>query len=298
LVSKIVSILDRVMGEEIEFETSAPPDIWDCHVDQGLLENALLNLMINARDAIQISDNRPGKVQLALSNATVDRTMTEVHDDVTEGEYVVVSVEDNGIGMPKEIQEKIFEPFFTTKPVGEGTGLGLSMIYGFVKQSGGFVVVFSKENYGTNVKLYLPRYSGSEVGKENSMVDQKLKTGHETILVLEDDPDVRELTVLQLKSLGYTVLQAHDGKSALEVLGQEGKIDLLLSDVVLPGGMRGPEVAIKAKEDQPALKVLFMSGYTQNALESHSELGETAMLLNKPFRKKDLSEKIREAIEA
>ena len=298
LVGKIVSMLDRVMGEEIEFETSAQPGIWDCHVDQGLLENALLNLMINARDAIQISDNRPGKVQLALSNATVDRTMTEVHDDVTEGEYVVVSVEDNGIGMPKEIQEKIFEPFFTTKPVGEGTGLGLSMIYGFVKQSGGFVVVFSKENYGTNVKLYLPRYSGSEVGKENSMVDQKLKTGHETILVLEDDPDVRELTVLQLKSLGYTVLQAHDGKSALEVLGQEGKIDLLLSDVVLPGGMRGPEVAIKAKEDQPDLKVLFMSGYTQNALESHSELGETAMLLNKPFRKKDLSEKIREAIEA
>ena len=120
------------------------------------------------------------------------------------------------------------------------------------------------------LKLYLPRYSGSEVGKENSMVDQKLKTGHETILVLEDDPDVRELTVLQLKSLGYTVLQAHDGNSALEVLGQEGKIDLLLSDVVLPGGMRGPEVAIKAKEDQPDLKVLFMSGYTQNALESHS----------------------------
>ena len=135
LVGKIVSMLDRVMGEEIEFETSAQPDIWDCHVDQGLLENALLNLMINARDAIQISDNRPGKVQLALSNATVDRTMTEVHDDVSEGEYVVVSVEDNGIGMPKEIQEKIFEPFFTTKPVGEGTGLGLSMIYGFVKQS-------------------------------------------------------------------------------------------------------------------------------------------------------------------
>ncbi len=297
LVAKTVSMMTRVIGEEIEFQSVVAEDIWNCHVDQSLFENALLNLIINARDAILSSSNRPGKITLDVSNSTVDRSMAELPSDAIEGDYIVISIQDNGTGMPKEIQDKIFEPFFTTKPVGEGTGLGLSMAYGFVKQSGGFVVVFSKENYGTNVKLYIPRHSGSEVGKEDNMVDQKLKTGNEKILVLEDDPDVRELTVLQLKSLGYTVLQAHDGSSALDVLDKEGPVDLLLSDVVLPGGMRGPEVALKAKEDQPNLKVLFMSGYTQNALETHSELGETAMLLNKPFRKKDLSEKIREAIE-
>ncbi|WP_025899571.1 response regulator [Sneathiella glossodoripedis] len=172
------------------------------------------------------------------------------------------------------------------------------MIYGFVKQSGGHVLVYSELDIGTTVKLFLPRVQGDRAGREEVMTtDQQFKTGTETILVLEDDPDVRELTVLQLKSLGYRVLQAHDGSSALDVISKEDNIDLLLSDVVLPGGLRGPEVAIKARESKPNLNVLFMSGYTQNALESHTELGDSALLLNKPFRKKDLAEKIREAIE-
>jgi PAS domain S-box-containing protein len=298
LMDKMVGMLVRILGEDIGIHKQFKEHLWECKIDQGLLENAVLNLAINARDAINASSNIPGQLTLMTENVVVDDDMASQHTDVEAGEYVIVSVEDNGTGIPKDIQKKIFEPFFTTKPVGQGTGLGLSMIYGFIKQSGGFVVVFSKENYGTNVKLYLPRSSGETARKAINMENPKLRTGCETILVLEDDPDVRELTVLQLKSLGYNVLQAHDGRSALEVLHEEKDIDLLLSDVVLPGGMRGPEVAVKAREDMPELKVLFMSGYTQNALESHSELGETALLLNKPFRKKDLSEKIREAIES
>ncbi len=297
LVDRMAGMLTRVLGESIEVSTHCKHEIWNCIVDQGQMENAILNLAINARDAINQAPSRAGKLTIEMDNAVVDETMAKDQEDVTAGEFVTLSLSDNGSGMSREILERIFEPFFTTKQVGEGTGLGLSMIYGFVKQSGGHVVVYSEENVGTNVKLYLPRAHGSHSRKEDDMHDQQLKTGNETILVLEDDPDVRELTVLQLKSLGYKVLEAHDGNSALEVLDQENGIDLLLSDVVLPGGLRGPEVAVKARETKPNLNVLFMSGYTQNALESHSELGEAALLLNKPFRKKDLAEKIREAID-
>ncbi|MEH6494364.1 MAG: ATP-binding protein [Pseudomonas marincola] len=297
LVDRMAGMLTRVLGESIEVKTFGESDLWNCNVDQGQLENAIINLAINARDAINQIPNRSGILTIEIANAFVDEDMAEGHDEVVPGEYVMLCIADNGSGMPREILERIFEPFFTTKQVGEGTGLGLSMIYGFVRQSGGHVIVYSEENVGTNVKLYLPRAHGSHTRKEEDMTDQQLKTGSETILVLEDDPDVRELTVLQLKSLGYQVLQAHDGNSALAVLDQETGIDLLLSDVVLPGGLRGPEVAIKARETKPHLNVLFMSGYTQNALESHSELGDAALLLNKPFRKKDLAEKIREAID-
>lgn len=298
LVDKMAGMLTRVLGESIEVATHYENDIWRCNVDQGQLENAILNLAINARDAINAAGGREGKLIIEIENKKVDKEMSAEHEDIVPGDYIMLSLADNGTGMPSEILDRIFEPFFTTKQVGEGTGLGLSMIYGFVKQSGGHVVVYSEENVGTNVKIFLPRAVGDSSGKEEDMTDQQLKTGNETILVLEDDPDVRELTVLQLRSLGYNVLQAHDGNSALEVLDKEDGIDLLLSDVVLPGGLRGPEVAVKARENKPDLNVLFMSGYTQNALESHSELGESALLLNKPFRKKDLAEKIREAIES
>ncbi len=297
LVDKMAGMLTRVLGESIEINTQAAEDVWNCNIDQGQLENAILNLAINARDAINSAGGRSGKLNIEISNCVVDEDMARENDEITPGEYVMLSIADNGSGIPEEILDRIFEPFFTTKQVGEGTGLGLSMIYGFVKQSGGHVLVYSELDIGTTVKLFLPRVQGDRVGKDDVMTDQQFKTGSETILVLEDDPDVRELTVLQLKSLGYSVLQAHDGNSALEVIANEENIDLLLSDVVLPGGLRGPEVAIKARETKPNLNVLFMSGYTQNALESHTELGDSALLLNKPFRKKDLAEKIREAIE-
>jgi len=297
LVDKMAGMLTRMLGESISVTTYYEKNIWNCIVDRGQLENAILNLAINARDAINLAGTRDGKLTIEIANAVVDGEMIKDHAEVTPGDYVMLSLADNGIGIPSEILDRIFEPFFTTKQVGEGTGLGLSMIYGFVKQSGGHIVVYSEENVGTNVKLFLPRARGSHSEKEENMNDQQLKTGSETILVLEDDPDVRELTVLQLKSLGYSVMQAHDGNSALEILDKEAGIDLLLSDVVLPGGLRGPEVAVMARVSKPELKVLFMSGYTQNALESHSELGDAALLLNKPFRKKDLAEKVREAID-
>ncbi|MCG8493423.1 MAG: ATP-binding protein, partial [Sneathiellales bacterium] len=297
LVENMAGMLKRVLGESIDISTHFDEDIWPCEIDQGQLENAVLNLAINARDALLASERASGKLLIEISNTTIDDDAIGQENDIVPGAYIILSVSDNGRGMSRDVLDRVFEPFFTTKPVGEGTGLGLSMIYGFVKQSGGHVTIYSEEGVGTSVKLFLPRAQSTVPEKVTEMDDQQPQTGNETILVLEDDPDVRELTVLQLKSLGYNVVQAHDGQSALEVIQAEKNIDLLLSDVVLPGGLRGPEVAQKARENKPDLSVLFMSGYTQNALDSHPELGETALLLNKPFRKKELAEKIREAID-
>ncbi len=297
LVDNMADMLKRVLGETIEVKTHYENNLWPCRIDQGQLENAILNLAINSRDSLQISKSISGKLLIEISNVIVDDDALERQSEVAPGKYVMLAVSDNGQGMSPEILDRVFEPFFTTKPVGEGTGLGLSMIYGFVKQSGGHVTIYSEEGVGTSVKLFLPKATDTDPEKVIEMDEQQAKTGNETILVLEDDPDVRELTVLQLKSLGYNVVQAHDGQSALDVINEEEKIDLLLSDVVLPGGLRGPEVAKKARETKPELSVLFMSGYTQNALDSHPELGEASLLLNKPFRKKELAEKIREAID-
>ncbi|GLQ06728.1 PAS domain S-box protein [Sneathiella chinensis] len=296
LVDNMADMLKRVLGENISIKTTYGPDLWSCEVDQGQLENVILNLAINSRDAITATNKGAGVLSIEISNVVIDGEENQFQEEIVPGEYVTISVSDDGIGMTRDILDRVFEPFFTTKPVGEGTGLGLSMIYGFVKQSGGHVTIYSEQGMGTTVKLYLPRTKEEKKEQVAEMEAQSPKTGNETILVLEDDPDVRELTVLQLKSLGYNVVQAHDGQSALEVIETVQQIDLLLSDVVLPGGMRGPEVARKARESKPNLSVLFMSGYTQNALDSHSDLGESSMLLNKPFRKKELAEKIREAI--
>ncbi|MEP3246668.1 MAG: PAS domain S-box protein [Sneathiella sp.] len=296
LVDNMADMLTRVIGESIEIKTHYEANLWRCKIDQGQLENSILNLAINSRDSIKTKSSVSGTLLIEISNVTIDEDVFERQNDVTPGNYVMLSISDNGQGMSREILDRVFEPFFTTKPVGEGTGLGLSMIYGFVKQSGGHVTIYSEEGVGTSVKLFLPQATDTDPKKVTEMDDQQPQTGNETILVLEDDPDVRELTVLQLKSLGYNVVQAHDGQSALEVIGKEDSIDLLLSDVVLPGGLRGPEVAQKARESKPNLSVLFMSGYTQNAMDSHPELGEASLLLNKPFRKKELAEKIREAI--
>ncbi|MBL4739891.1 MAG: PAS domain S-box protein [Sneathiella sp.] len=297
LVDNMADMLKRVLGEDIEVTTEYEEHLWKCEIDQGQLENAILNLAINSRDALLTTNDRSSRIVVEISNAVVDEDDPSNQDDAVPGNYVMLSVSDNGCGMSREILDRVFEPFFTTKPIGEGTGLGLSMIYGFVKQSGGHISLYSEEGIGTSVKMFLPRAINEEKVKVIEMDEQKPATGNETILVLEDDPDVRELTVLQLKSLGYNVVQAHDGKSALEVIRNVEKIDLLLSDVVLPGGLRGPEVAKKARDEKPNLSVLFMSGYTQNALDSHPEIGETSLLLNKPFRKKELAAKIREAID-
>ncbi|MEH6402620.1 MAG: PAS domain S-box protein [Sneathiella sp.] len=297
LVDNMADMLKRVLGEAIEVITDYEENLWMCEIDQGQLENAILNLAINSRDALLASNARSSRLIVEISNAIVEEGDTSNQDDAVPGNYVMLSVSDNGCGMSREILDRVFEPFFTTKPIGEGTGLGLSMIYGFVKQSGGHISLYSEEGVGTSVKMFLPRALNEEKEKVIEMDEQKPVTGTETILVLEDDPDVRELTVLQLKSLGYNVVQAHDGQSALEVIRTVENIDLLLSDVVLPGGLRGPEVAQKARQEKPNLSVLFMSGYTQNALDSHPEIGETALLLNKPFRKKELAAKIREAID-
>jgi CheY-like chemotaxis protein len=293
LVDGMADMLRRTLGETVTVKTFYKDSLWPCIVDPGQLENAILNLAINSRDAMQAD----GTLTIETDNTVIDESISLGGDTIEPGQYVTVTISDTGSGMSGEILERVFEPFFTTKPVGEGTGLGLSMIYGFVQQSGGHVSIYSEESVGTTVTIYLPRSKKASNKKDEKMETQKAKTGQERILVLEDDPDVRELTILQLSSLGYEVLEAHDGNSALAVLREQDDIDLMLSDVVLPGGLRGPEVAEKALEFNPDLKVLFMSGYTQNALDSHPELGESSLLLNKPFRKKDLADKIRQAID-
>lgn len=293
LIDGMTDMLSRTLGETIEVKTVHAPDLWPCIIDPGQLENAILNLAINSRDAMPDG----GVLTIETANTAFDNPLSAGNDEIESGDYVAITVSDTGLGMAQKIVDRAFEPFFTTKAVGAGTGLGLSMIYGFIQQSGGRVSIYSEENVGTSVTMCLPRSDEATSRKGASMGTLNQKTGQEKILILEDDPDVRELTILQLSSLGYEVLEAEDGNTALSILKADDSIDLLLSDVVLPGGLRGPEVAQKAREFSPDLKVLFMSGYTQNALDSHSALAEAAQLLNKPFRKKDLGDRIREILE-
>ena len=209
----------------------------------------------------------------------------------------MLAVSDNGMGMTAEVQEQVFEPFFTTKEVGSGSGLGLSMVYGFAKQTGGHATVYSEEGQGTTVKVYLPRAEPALQPSEAAAKGEIPRARGEKVLVLEDDPSVRELAVTMLKGLGYDVLEAGTGQAALEVLQVNQDIHILLSDVVLPGGMSGPALAEQAKDLHPDLKVLFMSGYAEKAIYHNQSLANGADLLNKPFRKRELALRVREVLD-
>jgi PAS domain S-box-containing protein len=258
LIASITKLLQRTLGETIEIKTNIPPSLWAVQVDPNQLENALLNLAVNARDAMPDG----GKLTLEASNKILDRNDAERNAEVSPGCYVQLAVTDTGIGMPKEMVEKAIEPFFTTKPMGKGTGLGLSMVYGFLKQSGGHLNIYSELGRGTTVRLYLPRANqGSvDVGAANHVSEVPRCIDGEVILILEDDEGVRKFAVRALTGLGYRIFQAGDGPDALRVLSETGRIDMLLSDVTLPNGMSGPAVVREAKILRPGLKVLFMSG--------------------------------------
>jgi PAS domain S-box-containing protein len=296
LIAGMSELLHRSLGETIEVETVASPSLWRVEADPNALENAILNLALNARDAMPSG----GRLTIETANTHLDRDYVAQQMELTPGQYVAISVSDTGQGMPPEVIDRVFEPFFTTKEVGKGTGLGLSMVYGFVKQSGGHVRIYSEVDHGTTIRLYLPRFVGAEVEDEEESVTLPAEAAHaETILVCEDDADVRAYSVDVLQELGYRVLEATDGPSALRALQRGGeRVDLLFTDVVLPGGMTGAVLAEKAREARPGLKVLFTTGYARNAIVHHGRLDPGVELITKPFSYNDLSARIRDLLDA
>ena len=291
LISGVEEMLRRTIGEAIEIETVVSGGLWNTFIDPGQLENALLNLAINARDAM----DEAGKLTIEAGNAFLDDGYADRHEDLTAGQYVVLAVTDTGAGMSPEVAAQAFEPFFSTKPQGKGTGLGLSMVYGFVKQSGGHVKIYSEVGEGTTVKIYLPRAHQTEDIKANPLAGN-IVGGTETILVAEDEEEVRNTVVEMLGDLGYRVLTAKDALSALSVIESGVPVDLLFTDVVMPGPMKSTELARKAHERLPNIAVLFTSGYTENAIVHGGRLDPGVELLSKPYSRESLARKVRHVL--
>jgi CheY-like chemotaxis protein len=294
LLSGMSDLLHRTLGEDTEVLTVQGAGLWRIEADATELESAILNLALNARDAMPTG----GRLTIETGNADIDRAYTLMHAEVVPGQYVVISVSDTGTGMTEDAVSRAFEPFYTTKPVGEGTGLGLSQVYGFVKQSGGHVKIYSEVAQGTSVKIYLPRLNDAvRVEAAEEVVSAPEAAEEETILVLEDDDDVRAYSVEILRELGYRVIEAHDGPSALRLLERQFRVDLLFTDVVLPGGMTGAQVAAKARDAKPDLKVLFTTGYARNAIVHHGRLDPGVQLITKPFSMSDLATRVRDVLD-
>ncbi len=292
VVQGMSDLLQRAVGETIQVEIVGAGGLWSTEVDPNEFENALLNLAVNSRDAMPSG----GKLTIETSNGHLDEAYAARHAEVTPGQYVVVSVTDTGSGMDEPIMSRVFEPFFTTKAEGKGTGLGLSQVYGFVKQSGGHVKLYSEPGRGTTVRIYLPRRKGAEQAEDVQDSTLAPEASGETILVVEDDPDVRSYSVLALQELGYGVIECGDGPSAVSIL--EGRtVDLVFTDVVLPGGMTGADIAARARELRPGIKVLFTTGYARNAIVHHGRLDRGVQLITKPFTFDDLAVKVREVLD-
>ncbi|WP_141830165.1 PAS domain-containing protein [Herbaspirillum sp. SJZ107] len=290
-------MLRRSLGEEIEVELVISGGLWNTAIDVAQLENALLNLAINARDAMSAGGMAAGRLTIEANNAVLDDLYCRSHAEVTPGQYVMLAVTDTGTGMAPEVLAKAFEPFFSTKEEGKGSGLGLSMVYGFVKQSGGHVKIYSEAGQGTTVKIYLPRTLATEEAV-GALEPQQAVGGSETILVAEDDEAVRATVVEMLTALGYRVLKAADAASALAVVESGVPIDVLFTDVVMPGTLRSPELARMARERLPNLAVLFTSGYTENAIVHGGRLDPGVELLGKPYTRESLARRIRQVIAA
>jgi len=289
-----VEFLNRSLSETIEIKTVGAAGLWIVEVDANQLEIALLNLAINARDAMPGG----GRLTIEAANAVLDREYCQVNPEVAPGQYAMLSVSDTGTGMNKEVLGRAFEPFFTTKELGHGTGLGLSQVYGFVKQSGGHIKIYSEVGQGTTVKIYLPRFFGTD--EADQLIEGELLgqgENGETILIVEDDDDVRAYLTDVVRSLGYGVAAAPNGKLALDLLGRNNtRIDLMLTDVVMPG-MNGRELANRATDLRPDLKVLFMTGHSRNAVSHHGPLDPHLDVIQKPSTQSDLAARIRDALD-
>jgi len=296
LVSGMSDLLNRTLGETIEVETIQSARIWPIEIDVNQMENALLSLAVNARDAMPDG----GKLTIEVANTHIDEDYAAQEAEVSPGQYVLISVSDTGQGMDEDVLSHAIEPFFTTKEVGRGTGLGLSMVYGFIKQSGGHIRVYSERGHGTTVKIYLPRFYGPLPDNDTGTVSRATPVcgGDETVLVCEDDDKVRAYTVDVLKELGYRVMEADNGAAALQALETASEpIDLLFTDVILPGGMTGADIAQQARAQQPGLRILFATGYARNAIIHHGRLDPGVELLTKPFTYAELATKVREMLD-
>ncbi|QIM48160.1 PAS domain S-box protein [Pusillimonas sp. DMV24BSW_D] len=293
LVSDMEHLLRRTLSEDIDIELVRGGGLWNAEVDPSQLESALLNMAINARDAMP----EGGKLTIETANARLDDAYADTHPGVDAGQYVMISVSDTGSGMTEAVKRRVFEPFFTTKPVGKGNGLGLPMVYGFVKQSGGHIKVYSEVSEGTTIRLYFPRaFKEGQVDMEQP-APKKLQTGHEHILVVEDDDMVREHVTNLLMGMGYRVSSASSGIEALASLQARNDFDLLFTDIIMPGGMNGRQLADEALKSLPNLKVLFTSGYTENAIVHHGRLDAGVHLLGKPYRRHELATKVRKVLD-
>jgi len=296
LIGNMSDLLRRTLGESIAIEAVLNGGLWRVLVDQNQLEVSLLNLAVNARDAMP----KGGKLTIETANVFLDEAYAARQAEVVPGQYVVISVTDTGSGMSKETLSKAFEPFFTTKDIGQGTGLGLPQVYGFVKQSGGNVKIYSEPDQGTTVRIYLPRLHSNEATDQidESSAHAPKGSSHQTILVVEDEDDVRAHTTGIVGELGYHVLEAANGAAALQVLERHPEIVLLFTDVGLPGGMNGRQLADAARKARPDLKVLFTTGYARNAIVHDGRLDPGVSLLPKPFTYAAVASKLSDALEA
>ena len=288
---QLTKLLERTLGEQITVTLSLGRDLWKTHADPAQFDEAVLNLAINARDAM------PNGGQLAISSENMVHGHGTSDGDLAPGEYVMLSVADTGVGIHPDVLERVFEPFFTTKDVDKGSGLGLSMVYGFVRQSSGHIKIASEPGKGTTVRLYLPRVKPGDAPLEPAE-EQKTRHSHgnETVLVVEDDKGMRQVAARQLSELGYRTLEAGSAREALAVLDRNANIDLLFTDVIMPGGMTGYELARAARKSFPKLKILLTSGYTAQGMAAGFQEGEELELLAKPYRKSDLARKLRQVL--
>ncbi|MBR1142963.1 ATP-binding protein [Bradyrhizobium sp. AUGA SZCCT0431] len=292
LVIDAVRLLRPTLSEQIEIESMLVHDSALALIDPSQLSTAILNLALNARDAMP----NGGKLTLETKNVVLDENYASMNSEVNPGNYVMIAVSDTGEGIPGSLLDKVFEPFFTTKEVGKGSGLGLSMVYGFVKQSNGHIKIYSEEGHGTTVKLYLPQAAGVPDALAAVTGISGGEHGDESILIVEDDALVREYVVAQISRFGYHTLAAGNAAEALAIIDRPERIDLLFTDVIIPGGLNGRQLAIEALKRRPGLKVLYTSGYTENAIVHHGRLDAGVLLLPKPYLSSDLARMIRTAL--
>jgi signal transduction histidine kinase len=294
LVIEASNLLRPTLGEHVEVHMMLASDASHALIDPSQLTNAILNLALNARDAMPDG----GKLTIETCNVVLDDNYAGMHSDVAAGNYVMVAVTDSGHGIPANILNNVFEPFFTTKDVDKGSGLGLSMVYGFVKQSNGHIKIYSEEGHGTTVRIYLPQVIGGIIQPVEEVNASGVEGGHETVLVVEDDSLVRTFVVGQINSLGYATLSAINAAEALLVIDSAQHIDLLFTDMIMPGAMNGRQLADAALQRRASLKILFTSGYSNEAIIHHGHLDVGVLLLAKPYRKSDLARMLRAALAA
>jgi signal transduction histidine kinase/CheY-like chemotaxis protein len=294
LVIGVAGMLRRTLGEQISLSTSLAPDLWETCADACQLQSAVVNLAVNARDAMP----KGGRLIVETRNMTVEADQCGADPGLKCGDYVQLSVSDSGMGMPAEVRDRAFEPFFTTKEKGRGTGLGLAMIYGFVKQLGGHVTIYSEVGQGTTVNLYLPRAGAPAVERHASpsmaAPESRLRR---VILLVEDDERVRQLTVTRLKMIGHDVIEARDGFEALNLLQSGAHVDLVFTDMVMPGGLSGRDVAHKARNLKPGIKVLLTTGYAEELANVDDLEQESLKVLRKPYRQAELAMVLREVLD-